>query len=49
MRGLGYSGTEVGSLLRMGSSSVSRATRRGEKLFAEDCEIGKWWQDVLKH
>ena len=48
-RELGYSGTETGSLLRMGSSSVTRAARRGEVLFAGAGEVGRWWLDVLKH
>jgi len=48
-RELGYSGAETGSLLRMGSSSISRAARRGEELFAGESEIRRWWLELLKH
>lgn len=48
-RELGYNGAEIGSLLKMGSSSVSRAARRGEELMKEEVEISKWWLDILKH
>lgn len=48
VRELGYSGAQVGTMLGMGSSSVSRATMRGEELFAlrEGCR--EWWLRMLK-
>ncbi len=48
VRELGYSGAKVGTMLGMGSSSVSRATRRGEELFASREECKEWWLSVLK-
>jgi len=32
----------------MGSSSVSRATRRGEELYASRTDCEKWWLAQLK-
>lgn len=48
VRELGYSGAKVGTMLGMGSSSVSRATRRGEELFASREECKEWWLRALK-
>lgn len=48
-RELGCSGTEAGSILRMGSPSVTRAARRGEEQFGGEGEIRRWWLDLLKH
>jgi putative transposase len=39
---LGYSGAEVGKELQLGSTGVSIAARRGEKLFAKNWEIESW-------
>ena len=43
IRELGYSGAKVGALLGMGSSSVSRASRRGEELFDSREGCKDWW------
>lgn len=49
VRELKYSGGLVGTAAGMGSSSVSRAARRGEELFASREECREWWSQVLKH
>jgi len=49
VRELKYSGGRVGTVVGMGSSSVSRAVRRGEDLFASRDEFREWWTRVLKH
>jgi len=48
IRELGYSGAIVGTTISMGSSSVSRATRRGEELYASRTDCEKWWLAQLK-
>ena len=42
---LQYSGTEVGRMLGVGVSSVSRAVRRGEELFRSRDDVRLWWTD----
>jgi hypothetical protein len=48
VRDLGFSGTRVGTIMGIGTSSVSRASRRGEELFASRPELKKWWFLKLK-
>ncbi len=40
---LGYSGAKVGAMIGIGTSSVSRAVRRGEELFLSRPELKEWW------
>ncbi len=47
-RKLNYSGTLIGRFLKMGSSSVSRAAQRGEKLVQEDDGVRTWLENLLK-
>ena len=42
------SGVEVAQMLDVGASSVSRAVRRGEKLFLSSEELQEWWGNTLK-
>ena len=42
------SGAEVGRMLRIGSSSVSRAVQRGEELFRSREDLHVWWGRFLK-
>ena len=45
---LGYSCAKVGGMIGMGSSSVSRAVRRGGELVASRPELEEWWKMQLK-
>ena len=45
---LGYPGAAVAANLGVGSSSVSRATRRGEALMASRPSLWDWWRGQLK-
>jgi REP element-mobilizing transposase RayT len=47
-RKLNYSGTLIGRFLGMGSSSVSRAAQRGEKLVQENDGVRIWLENLLK-
>lgn len=46
VRELGYPGVFVGARLGMGSSSVSRASRRGEELLTSRPEFVQWWKRI---
>ena len=48
VRELGYSGAKVGIMLGMGTASVSRAARRGEKLVESRPVMKEWWVKQLK-
>jgi len=48
VRELGHSGAAVGAMLGIGTSSVSRATRRGEELIALRPELMAWWKLQIK-
>lgn len=45
-RELGFSGAKVGAMIGMGKSSVSRAVRRGEELFALRPVLREWWKSI---
>jgi REP element-mobilizing transposase RayT len=44
---LQYSGSEIGSILGIGDSSVSRAVGRGAELFQSRGALQLWWQELL--
>ncbi|MDD2737087.1 MAG: transposase [Desulfuromonadaceae bacterium] len=48
VRELSYSGAKVGAMIGMGTSSVSRAIRRGEELISSRPELKEWWNMQLK-
>ncbi|MDO9307765.1 MAG: transposase [Deltaproteobacteria bacterium] len=48
VRELGYSGAKAGTMIGMGTASVSRAARRGENLVATRPEMKEWWVKQLK-
>ena len=45
---LRYSGVEVGQMLGIAGSSVSRSVRRGEDLFLTRDDLQVWWSRLLK-
>ncbi|ORJ54766.1 transposase [Geothermobacter hydrogeniphilus] len=48
VRQFNYSGAAVGKILKMGSSSVSRAAQRGELLIQADKEARGWLERLLR-
>ena len=45
---LRYSGVEVGEILGISGSSVSRAVRRGESLFQPRIDLQMWWNGLMQ-
>ncbi len=49
VRMFGHSGAAVGSYLKIGSSSISRAVQRGEQFVEKDAEAKRWLELLLRH